>query len=232
MTGLAPNVGALAQITRPPLEWDWIRDNWGILWTAGIQHLVLTAWAVGLGFLLALALAVVARRYRRTYAPILSLGGVLYTIPSLAAFALLWPFFGFTMPTAVIPLASYTLLILTKNLVDGIDGVPAEVVEAATAMGYRPTRLFLTIQLPLAAPVVIAGIRVATVTVIGLVTVTALLGMGGLGQVILRGFRVTPPHPTMILAGTFLSVVLALVMDFLLLSAERALTPWQRRGRS
>jgi osmoprotectant transport system permease protein len=116
-----------------------------------------------------------------------------------------------------------------RNVVTGIDGVPPEAVEAAQGMGYRPARLFFEIELPLALPVIIAGVRIAAVTVIGLVTVTALLGLGGLGQFILRGFRVLPPYPTQIIVGTALSVALAVVVDLALLALERALTPWSRR---
>ncbi|MTV26863.1 ABC transporter permease [Nitriliruptoraceae bacterium ZYF776] len=219
----------LAQATRPPLEWDWVLDNGGRLWDATYEHLVLTGISVAIGLVVALGLAVLALRWPRTYGPILSVSGVLYTIPSLAAFAVLVPFFGFSRTTAVIALVTYTLLILAKNIVDGIRGVPDEVVEAARGMGYRPVRLFLTIQLPLALPVIVAGVRVATVTVIGLVTVTALLGLDSLGQLILSGFRSLPIFPTLIVMGTLLSVVLALVLDLLLLALERLLTPWARR---
>lgn len=219
----------LAQATRPPLEWDWVLDNGGRLWDATYEHLVLTGISVAIGLVVALGLAVLALRWPRTYGPILSFSGVLYTIPSLAAFAVLVPFFGFSRTTAVIALVTYTLLILAKNIVDGIRGVPDEVVESARGMGYRPVRLFLTIQLPLALPVIVAGVRVATVTVIGLVTVTALLGLDSLGQLILSGFRSLPIFPTLIVMGTLLSVVLALVLDLLLLALERLLTPWARR---
>jgi osmoprotectant transport system permease protein len=229
VTGSTIASAPLAQAVRPAFEADWIGGNVDRLVAATQEHLYLTGLGVGTGFVVSLVLSILALRWRASYAPILSLGGVLYTIPSLAAFALLVPFFQFSVTTAVIPLATYTVLILVKNIVDGIDGVPNEVEEAALGMGYRPTRMFLTIQLPLALPVIIAGLRVATVTVIGLVTVTALVGSGGLGQLILQGFRVTPPFPTQILVGTFLSVVLAIALDLLLLGAERALTPWARR---
>jgi osmoprotectant transport system permease protein len=172
---------------------------------------------------------VLALRWRRLYGPIIAAGGLLYTIPSLAAFALLAPFTGLTATTAIIALTSYTVLILVRNIVTGIDGVPPEAVEAARGMGYRRGRLFWEIELPLALPVIVAGLRIASVTVIGLVTVTALLGLGGLGQFILRGFRVLPPYPTQIIVGTALSVVLAVAVDLLLLAVERALTPWARR---
>jgi osmoprotectant transport system permease protein len=219
----------LAQSTRPLFEPDWIPRNVDRIWDATAEHLYLTGLSVGIGLAISLALAVVALRWRRTYEPIVQVGGLLYTVPSLAAFALLVPFFGFSVTTAVIALVTYTILILVRNIVTGIDGVPAEVIEAAEGMGYRPARRFLQIELPLALPVVIAGLRIATVTVIGLVTVTALLGLGGLGDFILAGFRGSIVHPTMIITGVVLSVVLAVVADLLLLGLERLLTPWTRR---
>jgi osmoprotectant transport system permease protein len=222
-------VPLLAQSERPLFEWSWVTRNASSIWDATLEHLFLTGMAVGIGLLVSLVLAVVSLRRRAWYGPIIAAGGLLYTIPSLAAFALLAPFTGLTATTAIIALTSYTILILVRNVVTGIDGVPPEAVEAAKGMGYRPARLFFEIELPLALPVIIAGVRIAAVTVIGLVTVTALLGLGGLGQFILRGFRVLPPYPTQIIVGTLLSVVLAVAVDLALLALERALTPWSRR---
>jgi osmoprotectant transport system permease protein len=219
----------LAQSERPLFEWSWVTRNASTIWLATVEHLYLTGVAVGIGLVVSLGLAVLALRRPRLYAPIIATGGLLYTIPSLAAFALLAPFTGLTATTAIIALTSYTILILVRNIVAGIQGVPPEAVEAGRGMGYRRGRLFWEIELPLALPVIIAGVRIAAVTVIGLVTVTALLGLGGLGQFILRGFRVLPPYPTQIIVGTVLSVVLAVVVDLGLLALERALTPWARR---
>lgn len=221
--------GPIAQLTRPLLEPRWIGDNLDGIGAALAQHLQLTATAVGIGLVLALGLSTLGRRHRRLLGPIYGVGGVLYTIPALALFAFLQPITGIGTTMAVIALTSYTLLILTRNIVGALDGVPAEVREAADGMGYRPLRRFVEIELPLALPVVLAGVRIATVTVIGLVTVTALIGLGGLGSYILTGIRLTTMHPTMILTGTVLSVVLALVVDLGLLALERALTPWSRR---
>jgi osmoprotectant transport system permease protein len=219
----------LAQSERPLFEWSWVTRNASSIWDATVEHLFLTSASVGIGLIVSLVLAVASIRWRRLYGPIIAAGGLLYTIPSLAAFGLLHPFTGLTATTAIIALTSYTILILVRNVVTAIDGVPPEAVEAAKGMGYRPVRLFWEIELPLALPVIVAGVRIASVTVIGLVTVTALLGLGGLGQFILRGFRVLPPYPTQIIVGTVLSVVLAIVVDLLLLGLERALTPWARR---
>ena len=215
---------------QPFFRWDWVGRNLDGLLARTLEHLQLTGLAVGSGLVVAVLLALIARRWRRTYGLLTGLTGLLYTIPSLAAFALLVPVFGFSTTTAVIALASYTLLILLRNTVAGLDAVPAEVREAADGMGYTPLRRFVEVDLPLALPVIIAGLRIATVTVVGLVTVTALLGRGGLGFYILDGIRRSIPFPTGIIVGTVLAVVLAAVLDLLLLLTERALTPWTRRG--
>jgi osmoprotectant transport system permease protein len=152
---------------------------------------------------------------------------VLYSIPSLALFVMLIPLTGLSVATAEIGLVSYTLLIFIRNIVAGIDGVPSEVREAALGMGYTRRRMLLEIELPIALPVVIAGIRIATVTTVGLVTITALIGLGGLGQLILDGLNRLFTTPLII--GAVLSVVLALLLDGVLVLAERALTPWARR---
>jgi len=149
---------------------------------------------------------------------------VLYTIPSLALFAFLVPITGITILTAEIGLVSYTLLILVRNIVAGIQGVDPAVKEAALGMGYGRRKLFLEIELPLALPVILAGVRIAAVTTIGLVTITALIGQGGLGYFILNGL--TRFFNTEIVLGTALSVILAVVVDMLLVLGERLLTPW------
>jgi len=221
----------LAQ-SKPLVDWGWIGRNTNLIWDATREHVVLTVVSVGLGLVVSLALVLAALRWRRLYPPILAVGGVLYSIPSLAAFALLVPFFGFTATSAVIALSTYTVLILVRNVMTGIDGVPDEVVEAARGQGYTERQILIGVQLPLALPVMIAGLRVATVTVIGLVTVTALIGQGGLGSLILTGFRLLPILPVMIVTGTVLSVVLAVAFDLALVGVQRVLTPWSRRGAS
>ena len=149
--------------------------------------------AVLLGLLIALPLALLSVRYRTALRPRARVTGVLYTIPSLALFALLLPFTGLSRTTALIPLTVYTLLILVRNIVTGLDGVPVDVLEAATGMGYSRSRQLLRVELPLALPAIIAGIRIATVTTIGLVTITALIGQGGLGHAHAR--RLQPRLP-------------------------------------
>lgn len=224
MTGILAQTGSA-----PFLDPAWVGRNLDLLWERTVEHLLLTGVSMAAGIVISLALAAAALKWRRLYAPIAEVSGILYTIPSLAAFALLWPVLGgvrnkFTI--GVVALTSYTILILVRNIVTGIDGVPSEIREAAVGMGYRPIRLFLQIELPLALPTIVAGIRIATVTVVGLVTVTALIGLGGFGSLILNGIRL--PFPTQVIVGLVGSVLLASAIDFLLLRLERLLTPWLR----
>src|SRR5437773_1589574 len=158
----------------PWVRWDWVSRHRDDILHATRQHLELTALAVGIGLLLSFPLALMARRWRRLEPPTLWTTGLLYTIPSLALFALLVPWTGLSTTTAEIGLVSYTLLILVRNIITGLRGVPPEIREAAVAMGYTPGLMLWRVELPLAAPVIIAGVRVATVTTIGLTTVTAL----------------------------------------------------------
>ena len=211
----------------PLIRWYWIGDHLDEIRALTWEHLVLTGIAIGIGFAISMVLSIVALRFRATYAPITWVTGWLYTIPSLALFAFLVPYTGLTRTTAEIGLISYTLLILIRNTVAGIRGVPPAVLEAATGMGYRRTRLFLEIELPLALPVIVAGLRIASVTIVGLVTVTSIIGQGGLGQLILDGLR--RDFTTPLIVGTVLSVLLATTIDVTLVTVERLLTPWSRR---
>ena len=213
------------------LRWSWIGDNVDELAIATVEHLQLTVLSVLLGLVIAVPLAVLIRRRRWLEGPISGFAGVLYTVPALAAFALLVPLLGVTsLWTPLLPLASYSLLVLLRNTLTGLDSVPERLREAADGMGYRPVRRFLEVELPLALPAVVAGIRVATVTNVGLVTVTALLGRGGLGAFILDGIRRSIPFPTAIIVGTVGAILLAVALDLALLWVERAVAPWQRRG--
>jgi len=209
--------------------WDWVGRHGDEIQSATFEHLRLTLIAVGIGFALSLALAAIAIRWRSTYWLIGGVAGVIYTIPSLALFALLVTWTGFTTLTAEIGLVSYTLLILVRNIVEGIDGVPASAREAAVAMGYRPVRRFLEVDLPLAAPAIVAGVRIAMVTTIGLVTVTGLIGQGGYGSFINAGLKRS--FSTEVVVGAGLSVVMAMVLDALLVAGGWALTPWRRTRR-
>ena len=214
----------LAQLEGQPLvRWDWVADHLDDIWVATKEHLVLTGIALGVGMVLSVALSMVAIRFRKTYTPITWITGILYTIPSLALFSILVPITGLSVLTAEIGLVSYTLLILIRNIVAGIDGVDPAIKEAAIGMGYTPRRVLLQVEVPLALPVIIAGLRIASVTTIGLVTVAALIGKGGLGFFILQGLRRF--FTTEIVVGAVMSVALAVAIDVLLVIAQRALTP-------
>ena len=210
------------------IRWDWIADNWDVILGAVWQHLILVIVPLVVGFGISLGLAIWAIRQPRIYGPTTVITGILYTIPSLAAFALLVPIFGFSMLVAFIPLTTYTLLILFRNSVAGFQGVPREVLEAADGMGYRPRERLLRVELPLAVPLMIAGVRLAAVTLIGLATVASILGstFGGLGQLITEGLQTF--FPTKYVLGGVLSVLLAFVVDIVLVRVERMATPWAR----
>jgi osmoprotectant transport system permease protein len=208
------------------VRWSWIGDHTDDIRDALVQHLELTGLAVLFGSLLAFPLALAAVRWPRLYAPILGFSGVLFTIPSLALFILLIPFTGLRIWTALIGLTMYTLLILVRNMVEGLRGVDPDVREAAEAMGYTRARQLFQVELPLALPVIVAGLRIATVTTIGLVTVTALIGWGGLGQLFILGF--TLDFSTPLVVGIVLSALLAFAADLLLVGAQQGLTPWAR----
>lgn len=219
---------AVDEAPNPWLSWSYLHDNSDAILAATRQHVTLTVVSVGLGLLLALPLALLARRSRRLESLILGLAGVIYTIPSLALFAVLAPITGLTEKTVVIGLTAYTLLVLVRNVLTGLQGVPPDVVETARGMGLGPVRLLLTVQLPLAVPAILAGVRVATVSTIALVTVGAVVSNGGLGQLIFEGFN-NNFYRAEILTATLLCVLLAAVADGLLLAVEWALTPWTRR---
>jgi osmoprotectant transport system permease protein len=218
--------GVLGAADDPWIRWDWVSGHTQVIRAALMQHIELTVIAVVVGLVIALPLGLLAWRQRFLRGPIFSVTGILYTIPSLALFAMLIPFTGLTFLTAEIGLVSYTLLILIRNIVVGMTSVPADIREAARGMGFRPLAQLLRIDLPLALPAIMAGIRIATVTTIGLVTVTALIGEGGLGSLILDGLIRDFKSPLVV--GTVLSVALAVVADVSLAGAQRVITPWAR----
>ena len=219
---------AVEEAPNPWLSWSYLHDNADAILAATRQHVTLTAVSVGLGLLLAIPLALLARRSRRLETVILGVAGVIYTIPSLALFAVLAPITGLTAKTVVIGLTAYTLLVLVRNVLTGLQGVPDDVVEAARGMGLSPLQLLVRVQAPLAVPTILAGVRVATVSTVALVTVGAVVSNGGLGQLIFQGFN-NNFYRAEILTATLLCVLLAAVADGLLLAVEWALTPWTRR---
>jgi osmoprotectant transport system permease protein len=220
--------GIVANDANSFIWWDWVFRRPGEIWQRTVEHVQLTVAAVGIGLLISIMLSLVAVRWRWTYGPVTWVGNVLYTIPSLALFSLLIPYTGLGFTSALIALVSYTILILVRNIVAGLDGVPAAVREAADGMGYTRARRLWSVELPLALPTIIAGIRIASVTVIGLVTITVLIGNGGYGVFILDGLNRSFSTP--IVLGTFLSVAFAVLVDLVLVVVERLLTPWRRRG--
>ncbi len=217
---------------QPWLQWSWVRDHESKIVSALLQHLALTGIAVGIGFVISLGLALVAWYWPRWEKPIYGFAGVLYTIPSLALFGFLIPITGLGAVTAEIGLVSYTLLIMIRNTVTALRDVPAEVRDAARGLGYTPTRQLIGVELPLAAPTIIAGVRLAVVTTIGLVAIASYVGAGGgLGALINEGFVIFQNFRTEIVVGAVLSIVLAAALDLLLIGVERAVTPWTRAGR-
>jgi osmoprotectant transport system permease protein len=212
-------------------DWEWVLGHLGLFGGRLLQHLYLTMLAVVIGVGISVPLAIWAHRHRRLYSLTTWTTGILYTIPSLALLAMLVPFTGLSAVTAEIALVSYTLLILIRNTVTGLAGVPGDVKEAALGMGYSPRELLWRVEVPLALPAIVAGIRIATVTTIGLVTVTALIGLGGLGGIMYGGFRNLYPEIA-ILVAVVLSVALAVASDGAILLVHRRLSPWARVGRS
>ena len=210
----------------PLILWDWTFNHLPDIGRRVQEHLVLTGIAVGVGFVIAFLLSLAIRRLPVLYSPVTWVAGVMYSIPSLALFALLIPFTGLSIVTAEIGLISYTLLILVRNIVGGFRSVPADVRESAVGMGYSQWQMLWRIEIPLALSVIIAGIRVALVTTIGLVTVTGVIGQGGLGALILQGIQQFFATPLVI--GAVLSIALAVVLDGVLVLVQRGVTPWTR----
>jgi osmoprotectant transport system permease protein len=211
------------------MDFTWIGRNLGELGQRTLDHVVMTVLAVGIGFLISFCLALLIRGRRVLHAPFIAGTGVLYAIPSLALFALLIPFTGVqSLLTAEIALVSYTILILLRNILAGFNAVEPDILEAADGMGYSAWQRLWRVELPIAVPVIIGGLRIATVTTIGLVTVTALIGMGGLGYVIVDlGWR--RYFLTATLVGSVAVVALAVLADRGFVLLQQRLTPWAAR---
>jgi osmoprotectant transport system permease protein len=215
------------------IDWGWLADHLDAIAYRTGQHLYLTALGVGIGFAISFVLALAAARYRILYPPISALAGFLYTIPSLALFAALVSITGLSVVTAEVPLIMYTLVILVRNIVAGLDGVADDVLEAADGMGHTRRQRLWRVELPLALPLIVAGLRLATVSTIGLVTITGTISdaFGGLGYFILDGYH-RGNFLTEMYAGALPSILLALAADFLFVRAQRRVTPWARaRGQ-
>ena len=224
----AVDVLAAEGAPNPWFDWSYVVDNWDIIVGYLGEHVRLTVSAVVLGALLALPLALLARRTRFLSGPVLGLSTVIYTIPSLAMFSFLAPLTGpVSATTVLVGLVLYSLVILVRNFLAGLVGVPADVREAAKGMGYGPARLFWRVDLPLALPAFMAGLRIATVSTVALTTVGVITGHGGLGQLIVGGFNANF-YRAEIVTGALGCVLLALIADVLLAGLERLLTPWAR----
>lgn len=209
--------------------WEWVGDHLDDIAASTREHVLLTAVSVGIGLAISFPLALAVRRWPSLSLPVLWAAGAMYAVPSLALFGILVPVTGLTRTTAVIPLVTYTLLILVRNIVAGLDGVPRDVRESAAGMGYTGTGRFLRVDLPLAVPTILAGVRVATVSTIALVTVTAVIGQDSLGQLILDGLN--RDFRTPLVVGIGLTVALAVTAEVALLAVERVVTPWARGRR-
>jgi osmoprotectant transport system permease protein len=214
---------------------DWICGTYlstrsRILADAVIQHVELTAVSVGIGLALAVPLALAARRWSWSAGPVLGATTILYTVPSLAMFSLLLPLYGLSASLVVAGLVLYSLTLLVRNILTGLRAVPEETRQAARGLGYGPARLLLTVELPLALPAAMAGLRIATVSAVSLVTIGALVGHGGLGNLIYAGMNTF--FKAQVLTASVLCVLIAVLADLLLLGLQRLMTPWTRKGRA
>lgn len=228
---MSSQASALAAAPNPWISWDYVVNNTDKLLAAGQEHIFLTVTSVALALLIAFPLAVLVRRYRALHPPVIAFTGVLYTIPSLALISLLWPVFGLSPTTVIIALTIYALLVVLRNTVVGLDDVDPEVLDAARGMGMGKRTMLWRVELPLALPTILAGIRIATVSTVGMVTVGALVGYGGFGSLILSGFIQNFWH-AQIFTATVCCVLLAVAFEVLLHGVERLATPWakQRAG--
>ncbi len=209
------------------MMWSWIPGNSSLIWQLIRENLYLGVVPALIGLVISLPLGIVAARWRWFYPPVLTVVNILYAVPSLALFIALIPAFGLTDTTVVIALTVFSLCVILPNVVAGLRAVPAPVTQAATAMGYGPLRRLVTVELPLAVPVILAGLRVGVVSGISLASLGQLIGVSSLGYLFIDGLQRS--FPTEIYVGLFLVIVLALVCDLVLVAVRRVLTPWSAR---
>ena len=205
--------------------WSWIPENWSQIWQLTWENLKLGVLSALYGLVISLPLGIIAARWRWFYPPVLTGINIIYAVPSLALFIALIPSFGLTDTTVIIALTVFSLCVILPNVVEGLRGVPPAVTQAATAMGYGPLRRLVTIELPLAVPVIIAGLRIGVVSSISLASVGQLIGVSSLGYLFIDGLQRS--FPTEIIVGLVMVIVLAVVCDLLLVGVRRLLTPWQ-----
>jgi osmoprotectant transport system permease protein len=209
------------------MMWSWVSSNGSLIWQLTWENIKLGVLPALYGLVISLPLGVIASRWRWFYPPALTVINVLYAVPSLALFIALIPAFGLTDTTVIIALTVFSLCVILPNVVAGLRGVPAAVTQAATAMGYGPLRRLVTVELPLAVPVILAGLRVGVVASISLASVGQLIGVSSLGYLFIDGLQRS--FPTEIYVGLVLVIALALVCDLILVAVKRALTPWAAR---
>jgi osmoprotectant transport system permease protein len=208
--------------------WSWIPSNTSLIWQLTWENLKLGVLPALYGLVISLPLGIIAARWRWFYPPVLTAVNIIYAVPSLALFIALIPTFGLTDTTVIIALTVFSLCVILPNVVEGLRGVPPAVTQAATAMGYGPLRRLALVELPLAIPVIIAGLRVGVVSSISLASVGQLIGVSSLGYLFIDGLQRS--FPTEIYVGIVMVIVLALVCDLILVAVRRALTPWLARA--
>lgn len=219
--------GFVLHVGNPWFSWDYFTSNLSTVEAAAREHVILTLLAVGIGFGVSLPMAAIARRSRPLRALVLGASTTLYAIPSLAAITALYPVFGLSRWTLVLPLAAYSLVILVRNILTGLDDVSPDALDAARGMGLSAWRTFSRVRLPLAVPSIVAGLRIATVSTIELVVIGGYIGTGGFGQYIIEGFH-NNFYKAEITTYVILTVLLAIAADLLLLLVQRVVTPWRR----
>ncbi len=214
------------------IDWGWLADNFtDDVVPAFFQHIFLVTVSLGIALVIAVPLGILCARYRSLYTPVTLITGFFYTIPSFAMFTLLIFVVGFSVgkTPAIIALVLYSLLVMVRNVVTGLDSVPPETKDAAKGMGLTDRQILFGVELPLALPVIVAGMRIAMVTVIGIAVIGAYIGAGGLGDLIFDG--ITRDFPTLWFTGAVLSTLLAIGADLVFVRIERMLSPWSRRAR-
>jgi osmoprotectant transport system permease protein len=209
------------------MMWSWVPDNGSMIWHLTYENAYLGVVPALIGLVISLPLGIIASRWRWFYPPVLAVVNILYAVPSLALFIALIPAFGLTDTTVVIALTVFSLCVILPNVVAGLQAVPSSAKQAATAMGYGPVRRLLTVELPLAVPVIIAGLRIGVVAGVSLASIGQLIGVSSLGYLFIDGLQRS--FPTEIYVGLFLVIALALVCDFILIAIRRFLTPWAVR---